>query len=83
MGIVTVLSSVLPFSYFFPFLISPTCRNYGLIRTLHGSNDVFRLVHVLFQGLKPSNSLFGGLQPEKYRIFHPFFLNSPTAAEIA
>ena len=47
---------VLLFSFSFRFFISPIGRNYGPILTLRGSNDVFCLVNVPFQGSKPSNS---------------------------
>ena len=53
---------------FFCFLISPTGRNSGPIRTLCGWNDVFCLVHVPFQGLEPSNSLLGISDPKNTNI---------------
>ena len=63
---------VLPFYIFFlRFVISPTDRNYGTIRTFYGSNDVFCFVHVPSRGLKPSDSLLGGLRPKKYQHFEP------------
>ena len=64
-GFVTI---VLPFhKFFFCFLISPTDRNSGPIRTLYGSNDVFCLIglHVPFQGLEPSNLLGSPAQNTK------------------
>jgi len=42
---------------FFRFLGQPTCRKFGPNRTLNGSNVVFRLIRVLFEGVVPSNSL--------------------------
>ena len=39
-----------------------TGRNSGPIRTFNSSNDVIRLVHVPFGGLKPSNLILRGLR---------------------
>jgi len=44
---------------FFRFLGQPTGRNYGPNCTLNGSKVVFRLIHVPFEGLVPSNLLWG------------------------
>jgi len=56
---------------FFRFLGQPTDRNFGPNYTLNGSKVVFRLIHVPFGGLVPSNLLWGGLRSEKPSYFDP------------
>jgi len=51
-GFVTFFSHLFSF---FRFLGQPTGRNFGPICRLNGSKDVFRSIHVPFQGLLPSN----------------------------
>ena len=50
---ITVLWLLFFLFFFFRFLISPTGRNSGPIRTFNSSNDGFGLVHVPFRGLEP------------------------------
>jgi len=52
-------------STFFRFLGQPTGRNFGPNCTLNGSKVAFRLIHVPFEGLVPSNLLWGGQRSEK------------------
>jgi len=51
---ITVCDFLLP--PFFRFLGQLAGRNFGPICSLNGSKDVFRLIHVPFQGLVPLNS---------------------------
>jgi len=51
-----------------PFSVSsasPQVANFGPNCTLNGSKVMFRLIHVPFGSLVPSNLLWGGLQSEK------------------
>jgi len=53
---------------FFRFLGQSAGRNFGPICTRNGSKDFFRLIHVPFQGLMPSNSLWGCLRSKNRQI---------------
>ena len=68
---------------FFCFLISPTGRNCGPIRTFNCSNDVFCFVHLPFWSLEPSNSFQGVSGRKKHQKVRPVFGLDRFAAEIA
>jgi len=59
------------FFLFFCLLGQPTARNFGPICILNGSKDVFRLIHVPFEALVPSNALWGVLR-SKTTKFNPY-----------